>query len=109
MQNQFLEQLRQTHMAQQREAAARQQAASADALRQQELQQRVLASLSPQQLQQLRSMPRVRTMRLASANTIYHCVPGEEEPAQRQDALYGNTCLASTCFSVLHASLACLV
>lgn len=53
-------------MVQQREAAARQQAASADALRQQELQQRVLASLSPQQLQQLRSMPRVRTMRLAS-------------------------------------------
>ncbi len=65
MQNQFLEQLRQNHMAQQREVAARRQAASADALRQKELQQHVLASLSPQQLQQLRSMPRVRTRRLA--------------------------------------------
>ncbi len=60
MQNQFLEQLRQNHMAQQREAARQQQAAAADAHRQQDLQQRMLASLSAQQLQQLRSMPRVR-------------------------------------------------
>ena len=53
-------------MAQQREAARQQQAASMDAHRQQELQQRVLASLSPQQLHQLRNMPRVLPARLAS-------------------------------------------
>ena len=46
-------------MAQQREAARQQQASKRDVHRQQDLQQRVLASLSPQQLQQLRSMPRV--------------------------------------------------
>jgi hypothetical protein len=47
-QNQFLAQLRQRHVEQQQEAA-----------RQHEVQQRMLASLNPQQVQQLQSMPKV--------------------------------------------------
>lgn len=76
VQNQFLEQLRQNHMAQQREAARQQQAAAMDAHRQQDLQQRMLASLSAQQLQQLRSMPRVRLW-VAQAN-LFPTTPSNE-------------------------------
>lgn len=51
-QNQFLAQLRQRHMEQQ-------QVAAQEAARQQELQQRMLATLNPQQVQQLQAMPKV--------------------------------------------------
>ncbi len=52
-QNQFLGQLRQRHVEQQ-------QVAAQEAARQHEMQQRMLASLNPQQMQQLQAMPKVR-------------------------------------------------
>lgn len=57
LQNQFLAQLRQRHMEQQMHMTGG--SAAPDLARQQELQQRVLASMNPQQLQQLQALPKV--------------------------------------------------
>jgi hypothetical protein len=56
VQNQFLAQLRQRHLEQQQQ---QQMQMAPDLARQQELQQRVLSGLNPQQLQQLQALPKV--------------------------------------------------
>ncbi|CAL8467238.1 g6774 [Coccomyxa elongata] len=79
-QNQFLAQLRQRHMEQQ-------QVAAQEAARQHELQQRMLATLNPQQVQQLQAMPKPQQQAALASLTQRFQAQEQARLMQRQQAM----------------------